>query len=368
MKHTLFSIMLVAVTGILAGCPTETTNLVVSLVWQDDGGRQFTEEARPFDIVDAPDGAVTHFDGGRFQSGSVKYKLSGFPDVIKQNLVVNDAKMSTLDHHLAGALIAVAGYVIPTVLCGDGYASNEFEVVIPMGQAVETAVLEVQTSVGQFVLTLRGAAYGGHSGEGEGEGQIEHYALTTSVSPAGAGTVTGAGTYDAGETVSVTATANSGYTFDHWTVNGSMGITNPAAQVTMNSDADVVAVFKATGTVTPVTGVAVVISWSGSNLNFAATGATPNGKIGLEMYFVDEYIKLPPFQARDVFTVNASGCASGTLSGFRTDAKILRFSVVTTETSGGYVPHESVAATYNGSAIPIVDDGFGHKALHVTVR
>ena len=42
------------------------------------------------------------------------------------------------------------------------------------------------------------------------------YPLTVEVSPAGAGTVTGAGRYAPGENVTLTATANSNYVFDHW--------------------------------------------------------------------------------------------------------------------------------------------------------
>ena len=46
------------------------------------------------------------------------------------------------------------------------------------------------------------------------------YMITTSVNPAGAGTAEGAGGYTYGQTVSLVATANDGYVFTNWTLNG----------------------------------------------------------------------------------------------------------------------------------------------------
>lgn len=45
----------------------------------------------------------------------------------------------------------------------------------------------------------------------------EMYTVTTSVSPTGSGTTTGDGSYNAGDYVTLTATANTGYTFRKWT-------------------------------------------------------------------------------------------------------------------------------------------------------
>ena len=68
------------------------------------------------------------------------------------------------------------------------------------------------------------------------------YMLT--VTPSGQGTVSlspGGGTYDAGTVVTLTASADSGWQFDHWTGDLS-GSANPAT-ITMNSDKSVTAVF-----------------------------------------------------------------------------------------------------------------------------
>lgn len=47
------------------------------------------------------------------------------------------------------------------------------------------------------------------------------YTVSVSADPAAGGTVSGGGTYQSGASVTVAATANAGYTFKHWTENGS---------------------------------------------------------------------------------------------------------------------------------------------------
>ena len=46
------------------------------------------------------------------------------------------------------------------------------------------------------------------------------YPLTTSVSPSGAGSASGAGSYAPGTTRTISTSARSGFTFSHWTLNG----------------------------------------------------------------------------------------------------------------------------------------------------
>ena len=53
------------------------------------------------------------------------------------------------------------------------------------------------------------------------EFELNTYAISCSVSPQGAGTVTGAGTYTHGQQVTLTANPNAGYHFLHWTEGGS---------------------------------------------------------------------------------------------------------------------------------------------------
>ncbi|MFC2095299.1 fibronectin type III domain-containing protein [Candidatus Bipolaricaulota bacterium] len=65
--------------------------------------------------------------------------------------------------------------------------------------------------------------------------------LTVAVRPSGAGTVSGAGLYDAGSTATTTVTAGSGYCFDHWE-GDKTGSANPVTHL-MDDDKSVTAVF-----------------------------------------------------------------------------------------------------------------------------
>jgi len=69
----------------------------------------------------------------------------------------------------------------------------------------------------------------------------QQYTLTTSINPSGAGTVSGAGTYDQGTDVRVTATPNPGYTFSSWSGDAS-GNSNPIT-ITMDRNKNITANF-----------------------------------------------------------------------------------------------------------------------------
>jgi hypothetical protein len=73
--------------------------------------------------------------------------------------------------------------------------------------------------------------------------QVNTYTITATANPTAGGTVTGAGTYDEGATVTLRATANSGYAFSKWTKNGTQVSTNATYSFTATADAAYVAVF-----------------------------------------------------------------------------------------------------------------------------
>ena len=81
---------------------------------------------------------------------------------------------------------------------------------------------------------------------------INSYTISVSADPANAGSVTGGGNYNQGETCTLTATAHTGYTFVNWTKNGTQVSTNATYSFTVTESADYVAHFTATGYVISV--------------------------------------------------------------------------------------------------------------------
>ena len=77
--------------------------------------------------------------------------------------------------------------------------------------------------------------------------QIPSYTVSVSCSPSDGGTATGGGTYQQGQTCTVTATANAGYTFSNWTEDGEVVYTNAAYTFTVNGNRNLVANFAVSG-------------------------------------------------------------------------------------------------------------------------
>jgi len=74
---------------------------------------------------------------------------------------------------------------------------------------------------------------------------VTHYSLSVSVIGGGTTNLTGVHAYPSGTNVTVTATKNEGYAFDHWVLDGSSAGSSTSIPVTMNSDHTLVAVFVA---------------------------------------------------------------------------------------------------------------------------
>ena len=77
------------------------------------------------------------------------------------------------------------------------------------------------------------------------EAEVQTYNIRVSANPMLAGTVTGGGTYQEGESCTVTATPNSNnYTFVNWTENGNVVSTNASYTFTVTSNRNLVANFQ----------------------------------------------------------------------------------------------------------------------------
>ncbi len=74
--------------------------------------------------------------------------------------------------------------------------------------------------------------------------QIVEYLIVTSPDPAEGGITEGGGIYNAGEVVSLLATANNGWNFISWTENGNVVNLNPAFSFTATADRNLVANFE----------------------------------------------------------------------------------------------------------------------------
>ncbi len=101
-----------------------------------------------------------------------------------------------------------------------------------------------------------------------GNGTTTTYSIAATVSPSGAGTVTGAGSYPAGASVSLAATANSGYAFAHWLENGNVTSTQNPYAFTAAANRSLAAVF---------TNVPTTYSITASALPFEAGETTGSG-------------------------------------------------------------------------------------------
>lgn len=72
---------------------------------------------------------------------------------------------------------------------------------------------------------------------------IQRFDITATADPATGGTVTGGGIYNYGAVCTLTATANTGYTFVNWTKNGSQVSTDPSYTFNVTASASYVAHF-----------------------------------------------------------------------------------------------------------------------------
>ena len=74
--------------------------------------------------------------------------------------------------------------------------------------------------------------------------QAQSYTISASANPSNGGNVSGGGTYQQGQSCTVHATVNSGYTFTNWTENGNVVSTNANYTFTVTSNRTLIAHFQ----------------------------------------------------------------------------------------------------------------------------
>ena len=100
---------------------------------------------------------------------------------------------------------------------------------------------------GYYYLSNLNRAYGESVRPVRSASQNISFSIDATASPSEGGTVVGTGNYAEGNTCTLIATANEGYTFANWTENGSQVSTNATYTFTVNADRTLVANFTYNG-------------------------------------------------------------------------------------------------------------------------
>lgn len=179
------------------------------------------------------------FKQGASSLSSVEKLPNGFYKFVFQNLKKDDDSFITDTdmHRLKLYRKITSGWEHETEFDNN----NQSSVIEEQSSALIMLVLDCTTSLGnqfpklktgatRFVETLVSFSSGGHR-------------VTVSANPTAGGMVSGNGRYEQGQTCTVTATANNGYTFTNWTENGTVVSHDENYHFTVNGDRNLTANF-----------------------------------------------------------------------------------------------------------------------------
>ncbi len=125
---------------------------------------------------------------------------------------------------------------------------------------------------------------------------LPNYTVMLGALPASGGTVNGGGTFASGSSRTVTATANSGYTFVNWTENGGVVSTSASYAFTLNGDRSLVANFN-------VSTVQATVQTNPSGRTFTVDGTS---------YSAAQTFSWTPGSSHTISTTSTQSGATGT--------------------------------------------------------
>ncbi|HNZ73648.1 MAG TPA: hypothetical protein PKG73_03580 [bacterium] len=181
--------------------------------------------------------------------------------------------------------------------------------------------------------------------------------------------------YPAGEAVTLTAQADEGWGFDHWT--GDLAGTDNPSVITMDGNKEVDAAFSQEPPEEEGE-IIVDLTWANGTLGFTArlgNGYPANGfsgvateaqiqTVGLELYHLAGGA---PWIERDTFTFNGWP-VNGTITKFRfADSPVLRFEVVANAING-YGDISKLVVRLNGELVPRVTNPEGQTAFQIELE
>ena len=145
---------------------------------------------------------------------------------------------------------SVVGYVILSSTDGTNYNKQ-----MDAGTNTSWTVTGLQGGTTNFFEV---SAYDANNDQSQPSNPVEFVAaemvntIAIQANPASAGSVSDGGAFATGSSVTVTATANSGYTFTNWTANGAVQSTSPSYTFTLVTNLNLVANFTAIPTTNTV--------------------------------------------------------------------------------------------------------------------
>ena len=220
------------------------------------------------------------------------------------------------------------------------------------------------------------------------QGLGTYYAITVSADPAEGGTVTGGNTYEEGSNATLTATANSGYSFVNWTKNGTTVSTNATYSFTVTEAATYVAHFSRNSyaisvVASPSNGGTV--SGAGTyyeneqctitataNSGYSFTNWTKNGSVvSTEPSYTFTVTAAGTYTANftklTAYTVTLAAVENGTISADQTTVYNGTVVTLTATPNNGYYFGEWHVTDANNNTITVTNNQFVMPASNVTV-